>query len=573
MSHSIRAVLLASISLVAAPGLPALLPVLPARVPGFSTLATGFSSGALAAQLQDQSRISPTNDLPNPFQRIHRWGELPTGLYAERASFIGAEQGPDGNIYLLGRCLGNSCTGRPEPPVLKLDSEGRLLSTWGSGMFDFPHGFAVDREGNVWASDQRGHQVFKWDSEGELLMTIGQRGTEGAPPLLSEPTDVAIAPNGDVFITEGHSFSEGANRVSKYTSGGTYIMSWGTTGSGPGEFNVPHSIALDSQGRVFVGDRANNRIQIFDQEGNFLDVWYQFGRPSGIAITNDDMIYVADSESWGTDNPGWKKGIRIGDARDGSVLFLIEDLESTAIEHTGAEGVGVDSQGNVYGAVVRRRMLEKHVLLPPGISRGALTPTPAPPGQSALTHVGHVATEFGTFPAGQGFAARATTEMGIAVLHANFAAGDLSDLEAIQQHAGHVLHALDPVDDAAGPGLGYGLVRAAEDVVTHIELAAISPGASANVQTHAQHIDMIARSVASRGREAADVARRLQSATSIRRAAPLVALLRLLIYRLAEGGDSNGDGQLSLEDEAGLQQLEAHVYLILEGEGLPRIIR
>ena len=112
---------------------------------------------------------------------------------------------------------------------------------------------------------------------------------------------------------------------------------------------MPHTIALDSQGRVFVGDRGNNRIEIFDQQGTLLDVWYQFGRPSGIAIGADDRIYVADSESYGTDNPGWKKGIRVGNARDGSVQYLIEDLEPTAIEHSGAEGVGVDSAGNVYG--------------------------------------------------------------------------------------------------------------------------------------------------------------------------------------------------------------------------------
>ena len=530
---------------------------------------TALQSGDVGAQLQDQTRISPTNDLPNPYARVYPWGELPTGAYDERASFIGAEQGPDGNIYLLGRCLRNSCTGRPEPPVLKLDPTGRLLKTWGTGMFDFPHGFAVDNEGNVWASDQRGHQVFKWDSEGELLMTIGQKGNGGDPPaLLSEPTDVAIAPNGDIFITEGHSFSQGANRVSKFASDGTFIMSWGGTGSGAREFNVPHTIALDSQGRVFVGDRGNNRIQIFDQDGNFLDVWYQFGRPSGIAITADDMIYVADSESWGTDNPGWKKGIRVGSARDGSVLYLIEDVESTAIEHTGAEGVGVDSEGNVYGAVVRRRMLEKHAAV---LFSG--TSAVAQPGGQVHAHVAHVSTGFGSAPDGQGLAATATTEMGIAMLHANFAAGDLSDLAAMQRHAGHVLHALDPAEGSRGPGLGFGLIRAAEAAATHIELAANSPGASASVRTHAQHVAMIARTVARRGEEAAAVARRLQTAPSIRRASPLVAQLRLLTYQLAEGGDLNGDGELSLEEEAGLQQFEAHVYLILEGEELPRILR
>ena len=326
---------------------------------------TGFLAGEAVAQLQDQTQIRPTNDLPNPYVRVHPWGELHTGPYApgaydERSSFMGAGEGPDGSMYFLSRCIQNSCTGADEPPILKMDPSGRLLKTWGSGMMDFPHGFDVDHEGNVWAADQRGHVVYKWDSEGQLLLTIGQRSTPGESPLLSEPTGVAVATNGDIFITEGHSFEQGVNRVSKYASDGSFIKSWGHTGSGVGEFNVPHAAAIDSQGRVFIGDRANNRIQIFDQEGNFLDVWYQFGRPSGIAIAEDDRIYVADSESFGSDNPGWQKGIRVGDARDGSVMYLIADWESMAIEHSGAEAVGVDSQGNVYGGVVRRRMLERH---------------------------------------------------------------------------------------------------------------------------------------------------------------------------------------------------------------------
>jgi hypothetical protein len=110
---------------------------------------------------------------------------------------------------------------------------------------------------------------------------------------------------------------------------------------------------------VIVGDRDNNRIQIFDQEGRYLTTWLQFGRPSGIFISKDDTIYVADSESWGPDQPGWKKGIRIGNARDGSVKYFIEDMESTTVDHSGAEGVGVDANGNVYAGVVRRQMLEK----------------------------------------------------------------------------------------------------------------------------------------------------------------------------------------------------------------------
>jgi DNA-binding beta-propeller fold protein YncE len=156
------------------------------------------------------------------------------------------------------------------------------------------------------------------------------------------------------------------NRIVHFASDGTYINEWGGKGSGPGELSEPHTIAMDSQGRLFVGDRENNRIQIFTQDGEFIDEWRQFGRPSGIFITPEDMIYVADSES-GPDTGanelrGIMKGIRVGSAVDGTVLAFIEDMEPLRDDHSGAEGVGVDANGNVYGAVVRRRMLERHVL-------------------------------------------------------------------------------------------------------------------------------------------------------------------------------------------------------------------
>jgi sugar lactone lactonase YvrE len=310
---------------------------------------------------------TPINALPNPYRRDPNWARLPAGV--AWAAVIGAEPGPDGSIVVVHRCFENSCAGRSEPPIFKFDRAGNVLKSWGVGTYVFPHGLHVDARGDIWvtdaqAKDGKGHQVFKYDASGALLMTIGTAGVDGdgTAGKLHEPTDVVTGPNGDIFITEGHVIGGRINRVSKWSKDGAFIKAWGKTGSRPGELNVPHTIAIDSTGRLFVGDRANNRIQIFDREGAFLDEWTQFGRPSGIAITGDDTMYVADSESWGPDEPGWKKGIRIGSARDGSVKYFIEDIESTTEEHSGAEGVGVDREGNVYGSVVRRKMLEKHIL-------------------------------------------------------------------------------------------------------------------------------------------------------------------------------------------------------------------
>jgi sugar lactone lactonase YvrE len=322
-----------------------------------------FIAAALHAQPQ-----GPANDLPQPYRTARDWGQLPIGV--KWAAVTAVEPARDGSVFVIHRCFANSCAGRSESPILKFDAAGKLLASWGAGMFVFPHGATVDRDGNLWVTDARGengkgHQVFKFSPAGQVLMTLGQAGVSGSGPrLFDQPTDVVVAANGDIFVTDSHRNGTN-NRVVKFTKDGAFVKEWGKKGNGRGEFSEPHTIAIDSTGRLFVGDRENNRIQIFDQDGRFLDEWRQFGRPSGIFITSDDTIYVADSES-GPDTgahelPGIKKGIRIGSAKDGRVTTFIEDLESTAADHSGAEGVGVDAQGNVYGAVVRRQMLERHV--------------------------------------------------------------------------------------------------------------------------------------------------------------------------------------------------------------------
>jgi DNA-binding beta-propeller fold protein YncE len=333
-------------------------------IAGVLGLVIGLSALAMA-----QSANTPRNDLPQPYKTTRDWGQLPPGV--KWAAVTAVEPAPDGSIYVIHRCFANSCSGRSEAPILKYDKSGKLLKTWGDGMFVFPHGAFVDRDGNLWVTDARGeagkgHQVFKFSPDGKVLMTLGKAGVSGSgPDLFDQPTDVVVAPNGDIFVTDSHRNGKN-NRVVKFRKDGTFVKEWGKKGSGPGEISEPHTIALDSRGRVFVGDRENNRIQIFDQEGKLLAEWRQFGRPSGISITKDDTIYVTDSES-GPDTgahelTGIKKGIRIGSAKDGSVRAFIEDMESTVADHSGAEGVGVDAQGNVYGAVVRRQMLERHVL-------------------------------------------------------------------------------------------------------------------------------------------------------------------------------------------------------------------
>jgi hypothetical protein len=306
--------------------------------------------------------------LPNPYTPIERWGQLPEGRKWGSTSAI--DVAPNGNIWVAERCGANSCDGSDLPSVFEFDPSGKLLRSFGAGMFVFPHGMHVDRDGNVWVTDAqaskakaKGHQVIKFSPTGTVLLTLGKPGVAGAgTDELNSPSDVAVAPNGDIFVADGH--DSGSNmRIVKFTKDGKFIKTWGKPGSGPGEFNAPHSLTFDSRGRLFVADRANNRIQIFDQDGTLLDEWKQFSRISGIFIDRNDVLYAADSESNTKRNPGWKRGIRVGSARDGSVTAFIPDPEPNpdGSATSGAEGVTADAQGNIFGAEVGPRMVKKYV--------------------------------------------------------------------------------------------------------------------------------------------------------------------------------------------------------------------
>jgi streptogramin lyase len=307
-----------------------------------------------------------TNDAPNPYRVDEGWAKMPPGRTWGSTSAV--EPDRSANIWVAERCGANTCAGSTLNPILQFDGSGELLKSFGAGMLVFPHGFHIDKDGNVWVTDaqgteRKGHQVLEFSPDGKLLMTLGKAGIAGNDPeTFNQPSDVVVAANGDIFVADGHDRTSNA-RIVKFSKSGRFLKTWGRRGSAPGEFDTPHAIAIDSRGRVFVGDRGNNRIQIFDQDGTFIEQWKQFGRPSGIYIDANDTIYVSDSESNAKRNPGWKRGIRIGSARDGTVAAFIPDPEPDPDNSSTsrAEGVAAGTQGAVYGAEVGPKGLKRYV--------------------------------------------------------------------------------------------------------------------------------------------------------------------------------------------------------------------
>jgi len=325
--------------------------------------ACAFSAGPQA---------SAQNHAPNPYRTIEGWAKLPDGR--EWGSTSAVYPAPDGkHIWVAERCGANLCVDSDDDPVMLFDESGNLVRSFGAGLIAWPHGIFVDADGNVWIADAVGyapvpegwgHVIYKFSDEGELLMTLGKKGVAGnGHDTFNKPSAVLVAPNGDIFVADGHD-EGGNNRIVKFSEDGEFIKEWGSAGQADGQFIDPHALAMDSQGRLFVGDRGNSRIQIFDQDGAHLATWTQFGRPSGLYIDANDVLYSADSESNASRNQGFKRGIRIGSARDGFVDAFIPDPEPDQ-DNSGtsaAEGVAVDAAGNVYGAEVGPKALKKYVL-------------------------------------------------------------------------------------------------------------------------------------------------------------------------------------------------------------------
>jgi sugar lactone lactonase YvrE len=302
------------------------------------------------------------NSAPNPYRTIENWAELPDGrVWGATSAIYPTNDGK--HIWVAERCGTNLCVGSDVDPVLLYDLDGNFIKSFGAGLITWPHGMYVDVDDNVWIADAVGyapvpegigHTIMKFSPDGELLMRLGKEGVAGdGTDVFTKPSDMLVAPDGSIFVVDGHD-AGGNNRVMKFDKDGNFLLQWGKTGKEDGEFRDPHALAMDSQGRLFVGDRANSRLQIFTQEGEHIATWTQFGRPSGLFIDKNDILYSADSESNARRNGGWKRGIRIGSAIDGFVTAFIPDPEPDQ-DNSGtsaAEGVAVDGEGNIYGAEV-----------------------------------------------------------------------------------------------------------------------------------------------------------------------------------------------------------------------------
>ena len=321
--------------------------------------------------------------LANPAPDVTpNWGDLPAGR--EWGSTAGIDIDPiDGHVWAYERCGASSfgggvpvnCDSNPVDPIFKFDRHtGDILANFGGGIMMTPHGIHVDADGNVWVTDfagnadgTKGHQVHKFSSDGELLMSLGTAGQPGSGPnQFNQPNDVIVGPDGSIYVADGHNGqgltsnaameegrAEGSTaRIIKFAPDGTRIKEWGQIGVRHGEFRTPHALEFDSHGRLWVADRGNHRLEIFDQDGNYLESRYMYGRISGIFITEDDMLYAIDSESGPTNHVGWRNGVRIGHIDEDRVTAFIQPFErdDRIYQGTAGEGVAVDADGNVYAA-------------------------------------------------------------------------------------------------------------------------------------------------------------------------------------------------------------------------------
>ena len=263
------------------------------------------------------------------------WPTLPSGWNLQETPGVAVDE--DDYVYVFHR---------GDPPIIKLNPAGIVERSWGQGLFIRPHAVRVDAGGAIWVVDNDTHQVLKMDAAGRVRMVMGRKGQSGeGPDLFNRPTDVGFAADGSFYVSDGY----GNSRVAKFASDGTFITAWGSKGTEPGQFDLPHTVVVGPDGTVYVGDRENYRLQAFDPDGKFIEQWTHVGSPWGLALGRDGDLFIAD----GHNNRILKSRL------DGTVVGQISEGGKVAGKVNFAHHIAVDSKGNLYVAEIKNWRVQK----------------------------------------------------------------------------------------------------------------------------------------------------------------------------------------------------------------------
>jgi DNA-binding beta-propeller fold protein YncE len=266
---------------------------------------------------------------------VHGWPSLPEGSVLGEVTGVTVDS--HNHVWIFHRGA--------DPVVCLEASTGKVLQSWGDGFFQSAHGLAVDSQDNLWMTDTVTHQVFQFSHEGEILLTLGTEGVAGQDGShFNKPTDIAIAGDGTVYVSDGY----GNSRIAKFNATGEFLMEWGRKGAGRGEFNEPHGIAIDASGRVYVADRRNNRVQVFEGDGTFLNEWKgsALGRPWGIDVGHDDSIFVIDGGDMVAENPMRNRAVKLD--LDGKIITKWGSYGNYDGQFAWAHDIAVGLDGAVY---------------------------------------------------------------------------------------------------------------------------------------------------------------------------------------------------------------------------------
>jgi DNA-binding beta-propeller fold protein YncE len=328
-------------------------------------LTTVVAAGMASAQ-QSYPCTETNGNLPNPYRQVENWASPPRPWNPINAVAVD----PNNNLWAVDRCETDDCI-----PVIELGPNGKTLKNFGTGLFVEPHQAAIDKDGNLWVADAtpkgtKGMQVTKLGPDGRVLLKLGKPGQgagESGLDIFDSPTGVAVASNGDIYISEGHGEAKPNNsRIMVFTKDGKFIKTFGTLGTGDGQMRSPHALAFDSRDHLYAADRGNSRVVVFDKDGKFLAAWKQFGRPSGVAIDKNDLLYVADSQSSDNQgaanyNLGCRRGIRVGSVKDGKVMYFIPPPAVPDPKMQPPIGIVVDGNGAIYAASDDQKDIKKYV--------------------------------------------------------------------------------------------------------------------------------------------------------------------------------------------------------------------